>query len=168
MMQEHSKKWKDDDFDGMSWHDNHVRSVRISNPRENYDYDLILDLDYILEWIHRGGTFDYRIAPAILIFHIVDNVKFDFQLYFKDDIEISSIERQDITPEPEKKLGLRKWHFTIHLQVKDGSISFDARSFEQELRREPRVVDRQLLDETERSSEQTSSGDVANRTVPAK
>lgn len=149
-MKDYPNKWNDADFDGMSWHDNQVHGVRISNPRETYDCDLILDLDYLLEWIHRGETFDWLVAPATLTFHGVDNVKFDFQLSFRDDIQISSIERLDITPAPEREMGLRIWHYTIKLQVQNGRLSFDARGFDQGLRRAPRVLNRMKLDEAER------------------
>lgn len=42
--------WTDQQFEEMSWHDNHVHALRIVAGAYGSG-ELILDLDYILDWI---------------------------------------------------------------------------------------------------------------------
>ena len=42
--------WTDEDFETMSWHDNHVHGIGLRSGEYGMGV-LTLDLDYILEWI---------------------------------------------------------------------------------------------------------------------
>ena len=66
-----AKVWTDQQFEQMSWHDNHVHALRIVEGVDGSG-ELELDLDYILEWISNAdGGFRYRIVPVTLTFHEV-------------------------------------------------------------------------------------------------
>lgn len=150
-MKSYPTKWNDDDFEKMSWHDNCVHAFRIIKPVEGYDYNLVLDLDYILEWIPVNGTFKFVVAPARLTFHSVDEVKFNFAAYFRDNIEINFWDREDITPEPERLRGLMKWRFKIAFHhEQDNALVITTRGFTQELTKQPVTIDRPWLDDSQR------------------
>jgi hypothetical protein len=61
------------DFDRLSWHDCHIWGValHVGDPDENdWTSDLVLDIDYIVEWVCGvGGGGQFRVAPATLAFH---------------------------------------------------------------------------------------------------
>jgi hypothetical protein len=136
----------------MSWHDNIVHGIRIRNPDdETYDFDLMLDLDYILEWLPVENTFDFVIAPAILVFHSVNHLKFNFKLSYKEDIGIDWIDREEITTESDLKAAIRIWRFRIHLHNEQpDTITFKAMGFTQELTKAPVVSQRMWLEDVER------------------
>jgi hypothetical protein len=60
------------DFKEISFHDNHVYGFSVR--QKEFGEDLILDIDYISEWIcHEDRTCSFKIIPADLIFSdIVD------------------------------------------------------------------------------------------------
>jgi hypothetical protein len=151
-MKEYPKKWSDNDFDGMSWHDNVVHGIRIRNPDDDtYDFDLVLDLDYIVEWVPVGVGFDFVVASALLAFHGVNGLKFNFGLSYKESIQINGIDREEITTEAETKHGLRKWRFRIHLHhQQQDAVTFEAMGFTQELTKTPMIPARQWLEDNER------------------
>jgi hypothetical protein len=153
-MKSHPARWTDQDFDSLSWHDNHIHGIRIRNPHEGYDFDLILDIDHILKWVVKpDNSFEFVLAPATLTFHGVHKLNVDFQLAYREDLEISDIERTEITTEAEHGVGIRRFAWQIKSQSIAGRpnrICFEARGFTQELRREPVVRVCQRLEEEER------------------
>ena len=66
--------WTDEQFDEMSWHDNCVHGLRIVEGTHGAG-ELILDLDYILEWIEVERSFQFRILPVILKFREVTDLR---------------------------------------------------------------------------------------------
>ena len=73
----HLKRWSTKDFDEMSWHDVHVHGFRIiENAGNSGTAELILDIDYILEWQSNGPQFSFVVAQASLQFHEIFGLKF--------------------------------------------------------------------------------------------
>ena len=67
--------WTEKDFDEMGWHDNHVHGLQI-NEGEYGAGQLVLEIDYILEWINADeGKYKFRILPAVLMFKGVTNLR---------------------------------------------------------------------------------------------
>lgn len=125
-------KWTEADFDKMSWHDCRISSIALDQDGQ-WQSDLVLDLDYILEWLKGPGKFlRFRIAPAVLRFASVDNLRLNVSLKFKEPMEIYSIERTDLSTKV-----FNNFHWTIKMQnyqgEKDNLIEFDATGFIQEL-----------------------------------
>jgi hypothetical protein len=63
-----------DDFERYSWHDNAVHGIRIVEGADGCGGEVILDIDFIVEWLPPDGgdhAFRFRIAPADLTFHDV-------------------------------------------------------------------------------------------------
>ena len=125
-------KWTEADFDGMSWHDCQVNSMALDQDGE-WQSDLVIDLDFIVEWL--CGTDKrcrFRVAPAVLRFTHVDNLRLDISLKLKQPLEIYSVERTEI---PTK--GYENFHWVIKVQnypdMKENLVEFDATGFIQEL-----------------------------------
>ncbi len=142
-------KWTDADFDQLSWHDGHINSIAFDQTGE-WQSDLVLGLDFIVEWLcGPDKTCRFRIAPAILRFTNVNNLKLHFSLQFKEPLEISSVERTEIPTE-----GYRQSHWTIVLQhypeLKENYIQFDATGFAQELTGNVIETESQNLTESQR------------------
>ena len=66
----HPRRWSEDDFNSMSWHDCHVHGFRVAEG-EHGAGELALDLDYILEWKPEQDKFSFLLVPATLRFHNV-------------------------------------------------------------------------------------------------
>ena len=66
----HPRRWTNDDFEAMSWHDCHVHALRITEGQHGSG-ELELDIDYILEWRREQNTYSFLLVPARLRFHDV-------------------------------------------------------------------------------------------------
>ena len=93
--------WTENDFDRLSWHDHCVHALAL---REGEDGTgaLVLDLDFIVEWLKPNPTspnptrFRYLIAPATLTFRRVSDLKLsvDYASCGMGPFSIDGIERQ--------------------------------------------------------------------------
>jgi len=125
-------QWTEIDFEDMSWHDCRINAIALDQDGE-WQSDLVLDLDFIVEWLcGPDKTCRFRVAPSILRFVNVDNLKMDVSLKFKQPLEIFSIERSEIPAG-----GYENFHWTIRVQsypgLKENFIEFDSTGFIQEL-----------------------------------
>jgi hypothetical protein len=137
------QSWDDADYEAMSWHDCTIHALRFDQEGE-YQSDLVLDLDYILEWLPTpAGSYNFRVAPALLRFQNVDNLRIRAALRFKQAAQIMEIIRSAS-------------HWLIRLDgyssQESSEIEFDATGYVQELSRPPVVVSRQCLTWSERQS----------------
>ena len=146
--------WTEQDFENISWHDCHIHTIRVRNSKEGYDYDLVLNIDYILEWIHPqqgSSNFVFVVAPAMLTFKNVDKLVIDVALAFKEDLVIDRIQREEITTH--STLGLHTAQWTIHLHSladRHNQIGFQSDGFVMALTDLPKTIDSQCLEEHER------------------
>jgi hypothetical protein len=67
-------RWTHEQFDEMSWHDNHVHGLRILEGAHGAG-ELLLDLDYILEWLKGPDEMQFRLVPVSLRFTEVTNLR---------------------------------------------------------------------------------------------
>ena len=122
--------WTDEQFDEMSWHDNHVHGLELVEG-EHGTGELILDLDYILEWQQgREGACEFRILPAHLTFTGVFGLRLSLDYATPTaafgPFSIASIERRiESRPGYDAKL----WKILINWPV--GEMSFEADGYEQ-------------------------------------
>lgn len=66
-----------DQFDDFGWHDNAIHAFRIAEGDDACSGQLILDIDYIREWVPpagQGGRFSFVVAPSDLVFHEVTDL----------------------------------------------------------------------------------------------
>ena len=150
------------DFDRLSWHDCHIWAIafRPGDPSAgDWDSDLALDIDFIVEWIcgvNAAGQF--RVAPASLVFHGVTDPKIDIDWGRSADqvalhpLSISEVEREPIR---DQKVYLDRPYYRWRIRLNwpaGGEIAFGAFGFTQTLRAAPVVTDSQCLSPRERMS----------------
>ena len=141
--------WSEEDFEQLNWHDVIVHAFSII-PRE-YDYELMLDIDYIFEWINPAPLakhFSFVIAPATLSFPGAWDIKTDIATR-KDILEpISILDIQRKNPRETNTANVFNWDWSIILE--QGSIKFNGYGFKQYVRKEPLVLDSNVLEEEHR------------------
>ncbi len=125
--------WSIDDYDAMSWHDNHVHGIRIVEG-EHGAGELVVDLDYILEWITQVDERPrFRVAPATLTFHEVSDLRIALD-YAKSTAAVSPFSLHAI--EREKHVfsnGHTSYRWHLEINWPDGAIDFIATGFTQVL-----------------------------------
>jgi hypothetical protein len=138
--------WGNEEFDALSWHDVHVHALRLERFDESEGTaDLILDVDYILEWQKSGSGILFNVCQADLRFHNVFGLKVSLDYASPSagmcPFSIAGIERKSFTA----PTGFRSYHWRIPINWPQGSLEFDAPSFSQRLVGKPHVQSRQFL-----------------------
>ncbi len=132
-MEPNKTAWTQDDFEKMCWHDSTVNSISIDNPDEGYDFNLVFGLDYIVSW--EPGEHYFESRPFVLTFRNVDHLHINVSRTYKQHLEISRIERVEISSEREKNAALSVFKYTIHFHTFDkqpaSTIELTARGFTQ-------------------------------------
>lgn len=136
--------WTDQQFDDMSWHDNHVHALRFMEG-EDGSGDLILDLDHIVEWIDgENGSFRFRILPVTLAFHGVMFLRASLDYATPTaafgPFVIHEIQRRS---EQRERYVAQLWRIAVNWP--SGEFSFEARGFTQKGNGEPVLTDGQCL-----------------------
>ena len=141
--------WTETDFDAMSWHDNHVHSMSLSEG-EHGSGSVSFDIDYILEWTKQeSGGIGFRIAPASLTFQEVTNLVIHID-YAKPTAGMVPFSLDSITRNEEKHDRYTATVWRLNLNWPEGFISFEASGYLQVLREAPVVTTQQLLTKAER------------------
>jgi hypothetical protein len=141
--------WSETDYDNLSWHDNHVHGLKICEG-EHGTGQLVLDLDYILEWMPDGNQFKFRIAPATLTFRRVSDLTISLN-YVNPSAAITPFSISSITREPYTYTnGYSTFRWSIGINWPEGEITFIAEGFNQMLRSQAITVDEMYLTTTQR------------------
>jgi hypothetical protein len=143
--------WTAVQFSEMSWHDNHVHGFSIRGG-EHGSGELILDLDYIVEWICGvGERAQFRVAPATLAFQQVTDLRIDLD-YASVTAALGPFSIGEIRREPiQYPTGWTTYRWTIDVNWPRGAITFQAPGFTQVLRGPAMVTSEQWLDPAERT-----------------
>ena len=141
--------WTEDQFEEMSWHDNHVHALRVIEG-EHGAGQFVLDLDYITEWVRcEGDTFRFRIVPATLTFREVTNLRIDLDYATPTaalgPFSIHAVERYIVHRE---RYDATIWKIIINWPK--GEISFEAHGYEQRASGVERLCDDQVISARER------------------
>jgi hypothetical protein len=141
-------EWTDAQFDQMSWHDNHVHGLRVIEGEYGAG-ELVLDVDYILEWLEASAGFQFKIVPVYLRFKEVTDLRLALD-YAKVSAGMSpfSIHRISRRTEARERYTAQCWE--IELNWPDGRISFEATAFEQKAWGQVRISSGQVLRPEER------------------
>ena len=147
------RTWTEKDFDQLGWHDNYIHSLSIREG-EYGSGDLILDIDFILEWYCPPGQIcEFLISPATLTFHSVT----DLQLHIDyagssaatSPMSIDGIEREvRVYPNGHST---NSWKIPINWPA--GHITFLASGFMQALRGTPIKTTEQCLKPSQRNTQ---------------
>lgn len=134
------QSWTTDDFDAMSWHDVSVHGFRLEEFSEEAGCaDLILDIDYLLEWIPQDDGVEFKVATAELRFHEVFGLRFELDYSSKSagmcPFSIDRIEREAVT----FPTGYSSFRWHIPVSWPGGSLRFEAPSYTMSLTGNPRL-----------------------------
>ena len=141
--------WSEEDFEQMNWHDVIVHAFSIV-PKE-YDYELMLDIDYIFEWIKPvppDTHYLFIIAPATISFPGAWDIETDLSTRKDISEPISILDIQRSNPRETNVADIIGWDWKIILE--QGSISFSGYGFKQYIRKEPMVSDSNVLEVAQR------------------
>src|SRR5574340_615307 len=138
--------WDTDDFDLLSWHDVHVHGFRLDTfDRDSGSSDLVLDIDYILNWEKSGNDFLFTVCQAALRFQKVFGLKFDLDYATPTagmcPFSIAGIEREPL----DLATGHRSYRWRLPINWPKGLLEFVAPSFTQTLIGTPYVQSEQSL-----------------------
>ena len=140
--------WTDAQFDGMSWHDNHVHALRIVEGSDGAG-DLILDVDHIVEWIKNGPGFNFRIVPVTLTFHDVMFLRMSLD-YATPTAAFGPFMIHGIERRTEQRARYLAQLWKIDISWPRGEITFESRGFTQRARGGPLLSKGQCLSAQER------------------
>ncbi len=148
--------WTHEQFDSMSWHDNHVHGLTLVEG-EHGAGELLLDLDYIVEWL--PGTdagFRFRIVPAILRFLQVTDLRIALDYAAATaalaPFSLHSIERRN---EVRARYTAQVWTLRVNWPV--GEIAFESTGYEQRSTASEIVTELQRL----RADQRPTSGPLS-------
>ncbi|MCE5230215.1 hypothetical protein LLG95_11530 [bacterium] len=154
------KNLADANFDEYGWHDCTIHSISLRNLPDSIECNLVLDIDYILEWFPIPGQvleingistpvvgYEYEIAPAILEFFDVDKLHIDFRLRY-ESIQIYDIDREEITTDLQRQGGMKiyKWKIWLNSGIGEDFISFESKGFNLVLTKASVRIGQQRLD----------------------
>lgn len=148
------------DFDRLSFHDCHIRGLEFragDSDRGEWVSDLVLDIDYILEWICGvGGGGQFRVAPATLTFEGATDLSIavnwgesGFRCALHEP-SIDGIERERVR---DQMIYLDRPYYNWKIRLNwpaGGVIAFGAAGFTLCTRGDPVLTDRQKLSLAER------------------
>lgn len=131
----------DADFDTMNWHDCHIHSFCF-----NDDYELLLDIDYMFEWVKpKKGSKYYKfwIAPCTLLFENVRQV--EFELEGQQPI-IDFIQRENPQATVAAEYLGKEFEYDWDMVMINGEITFKSAGFKQYVRQAPVLIRGQKLE----------------------
>jgi hypothetical protein len=132
--------WTVKDFEQMGWHDCRIRAFGLRPEK----FQFLVDIDYIFKWVEvpkDGQTYyNFWVAPCTLAFNNIYDLK--FKIESSEGLEIESIERLD-SKESQNNMGT-EWLWKINCH--EGCISMRSIGFEQYVRRDPMLIQDQILD----------------------
>ncbi|MCA9233542.1 MAG: hypothetical protein KDA57_23080 [Planctomycetales bacterium] len=150
MSQPERKRWTTSDFESMGWHDNAVHAFRIEEG-EDGEGELILDIDYIEEWLSGEKHFEFVVCPATLQFHQVTDLRVSLDYVSPSaglcPFSLHEIEREEhVYPN-----GYASFAWALRVNWPDGEITFRSPGFTQSQTSASVRSERQSLRPAERS-----------------
>jgi len=146
--QMHMRRWTEDDFESMSWHDCHVHAFRIAEG-EHGTGELEFDMDYILEWKQEQEKFSFLLVPVTLRFHEAFGLRLVLDWATPTaglgPFSLSSIDRKT---ENRERYTATLWRLAVNWPA--GALEFAARGFTQVAWGRELVSQSQVLSPSER------------------
>jgi hypothetical protein len=144
------KVWHTQDFDSLSWHDNHVHALRIEQGEWGAG-TLILDIDYIEKWLKSGDRCRFSIVPAHLKFLDVTDLVINLD-YRSASAGLTPFSIHDIVRRIEQRERYIAQLWTIEVNWPIGKLEFESMGFEQTALCDAIVSDVQLLEPSQRTA----------------
>ncbi|MBI4998078.1 MAG: hypothetical protein HZC22_14530 [Rhodocyclales bacterium] len=143
-----------EEFNGFRWHDNAIHGVRLVESADGYSGDLMLDIDFIVEWLpplEGSNEFRFHVAPADLCFQRVSKLvlalDWTSSAAIFPPITIHEVRRDPVvTPNGEPSF---EWRIETN-HPPEGFISFRSAGYVQTERKPAVTTDQQHLSQAER------------------
>ena len=132
--------WTDTDFDNMDWHDNPVHAIRFSD-----DFEFVLDIDYIFQWVHKGKKYLFWISPCTLVFENVYDLTFDVGPS-TPGFTIDFVTKTNPQRPKNAEYIDRDTEFAWTIEMQEGTITFKSVGFKQYVRRLPKLIATQKIE----------------------
>jgi len=111
------------DFDSLEFHDCYVHGIRWARS----SYSLILDLDYIAQWVNVNGSYNFWVAPAELRFDFASEITISLDWNkVPMECQIEDVRRQDRKATPK---GSDIYHWELEFSRPYGSVDLWAPDF---------------------------------------
>ena len=137
--------WTQDDFDVMGWHDSIIWSMLTNTA----DYEHLLDLDYIFEWVQPREDetyFKFWVAPVTMVFENAHDIKIGIES------PQGGIERADLYMEnPEITPNNKYTEHTYRFDCQEGVILLKATGYTMYVRQKPKLLDCQYIELDDRN-----------------
>ena len=121
--------WSEAQFDEMSWHDNYVHGIQFVGGQHGSG-ELVLDIDYIVEWLQGSSGFQFKVVPATLRFREVTNLRIEID-YAAMTAAMGPFSIDGIRRRSEQRERYVAQCWSIPLNFPGGGISFEAEGYEQ-------------------------------------
>jgi hypothetical protein len=123
--------WSEADFEQMGWHDNAVHAFALE-PTEDHPGRLLVDLDYIVEWVKPvppESNFTFWMSPATLVVDPAWGISLNVELVVMAfELSLNAILRSG----PDEH-GRHRWQLEGH----DFNLTVKAKGYRQYLRQRP-------------------------------
>lgn len=146
--------WTEIDFDSMNWHDNPIHAFTFGD-----NFELLLDIDYIFEWVLKGKRYIFWISPCTLVFENVYELTFDIGPT-TPGLTIDFVTKENPQRPKNSENINRDTEYDWTIEMQEGTISFTSVGFKQYVRQPPRLLSTQKLTPGER-------GGLSFSTTPA-
>ena len=137
-------------IENATYHDNTIHSIEFID--EDYETNLMLEIDYISEWKERNDKYSFEISPATLIYKDVSNLEIKISKPgFTQESYLDVI--LDITT---KEINGNRYKYVIKL-LNDNYMQFEAKGSELIIRGKALLKSEQHLTTSERKKCLTDS-----------
>lgn len=128
-----------EDFDVLGFHDCCVHGIRW----DSASYALIIDLDYIVQWIENNGSYEFWVAPAELYFAYSSEVKISLDwTRMTMECPIQDVHKHECRMTPNES---EEYHWEIEFANPYGAIELWSGDFELRIQAEPVLSKTQRL-----------------------
>ena len=125
-------RWSTEDFESMCWHDVHVHALRVVEGEQGVG-ELLLDIDYILEWHNSAPQFTFLVAPATLRFRDVGDLRVTLD-YATPNAGMCPFSLAGITRKAHTyPNGYESYFWTLSVNWPRGEVSFKSPGLTQEI-----------------------------------
>lgn len=137
--------WTEADFKNMVWHDNPIHALTF-----NDNFELLLDIDYIFEWVLKEDKYSFWISPCTWVFENVYNLTFDIGPA-SPGLTVDTVMKENPQRPKNSEYINRDLEFDWKIELQEGTISFKSIGFKQYVRQSPILLRSQKLSHEERN-----------------
>lgn len=132
--------WTENDFSVMGWHDSKIWGFL----PETEEFQFMLDLDYIFQWVHPKGKskyFKFWVSPVTMVFENSYDIILDIESS-QGEIEVSDLKMENFRKAPNGIVDVYDFIF----ECNEGEIKISSSGFKLYVRSAPVLQNNQHLE----------------------